>query len=67
VQPSGRYNAVPPSITGNFIPPKSDLVFNIAPLVVEFDHLAFNVQFSPAKPAQTMSHIIKSMAPIIED
>nr|GEY93093.1 ribonuclease H-like domain-containing protein [Tanacetum cinerariifolium] len=67
VQPSGGYNVVPPSITGNFMPPKPNLVFNTAPLVVESDHSAFNVQLSPAKPAQTMSHTIESMAPIIED
>nr|GEY58658.1 hypothetical protein [Tanacetum cinerariifolium] len=31
--------------------PKPDLVFNTAPLVVESDHSAFNVQLSPVKPA----------------
>nr|GEU62772.1 hypothetical protein [Tanacetum cinerariifolium] len=67
LSPSGGYHVVPPSITGNFMPPKPDLVFNIAPLAVESDHSAFNVQVSPAKPAQVMSHITKSMAPIIED
>nr|GEZ23473.1 hypothetical protein [Tanacetum cinerariifolium] len=67
VQPSGGYNTVPPPITGNFMPPKPDLVFNTAPLVVEFDHSAFNVQVSTAKPAQVMSHTTESMAPIIED
>nr|GEV05814.1 hypothetical protein [Tanacetum cinerariifolium] len=51
VQPSGGYNVVPPPITGNFMPPKPDLVFNTGPLVVESDHSAFNVQLSPAKPA----------------
>nr|GEV94232.1 hypothetical protein [Tanacetum cinerariifolium] len=49
------------------MPPKSNLVFNTASLVVESDHLAFNVQLSLAKPAQPMSHTTKSMAPIIED
>nr|GEU96118.1 reverse transcriptase domain-containing protein [Tanacetum cinerariifolium] len=67
VQPSGRYNVVPPPITGNFMLPKLDLVFNTAPLVVESDHLAFNVQLSPAKPAQAVSHTTESMAPIIKD
>nr|GEW27534.1 ribonuclease H-like domain-containing protein [Tanacetum cinerariifolium] len=67
VQPSGGYNAVPPPITGNFMPPKPDLVFNTARLVVESDHSAFNVQLSPAKPAQAISHTTKSMVPIIED
>nr|GEV12116.1 hypothetical protein [Tanacetum cinerariifolium] len=41
---SGGYHAIPPPITGNFMPPKLDLVFNTAPLDVESDHLAFNVQ-----------------------
>nr|GFA80394.1 hypothetical protein [Tanacetum cinerariifolium] len=67
LSPSGRYHAIPPPITGNFMPPKPDLVFNTAPLAVESDHLAFNVQVSPAKPAQIMSHTTKSMAPIIKD
>nr|GEZ62889.1 hypothetical protein [Tanacetum cinerariifolium] len=65
--PSGGYHAVPPPITGNFMPPKPDLVFNTATLAVESDHLVFNVQVSPAKPAQAMSHTTESMAPIIED
>nr|GEV16764.1 ribonuclease H-like domain-containing protein [Tanacetum cinerariifolium] len=67
LSPSGRYHAVPPPITGNFMPLKADLVFNTAPLAVESDHSAFNVQVSPAKPAQVMSHTTKLMAPIIED
>nr|GEV36215.1 retrovirus-related Pol polyprotein from transposon TNT 1-94 [Tanacetum cinerariifolium] len=67
VQPSRGYNVVPPPITGNFMPPKPDLVFNTAPLVVQSDHLTFNVQVSTAKPAQVMSHTTESMAPIIED
>nr|GEY67295.1 hypothetical protein [Tanacetum cinerariifolium] len=49
------------------MPPKPYLVFNTAPLVVESDHSAINVQLSPAKPAQPMSHTTDSMAPIIED
>nr|GFB71162.1 hypothetical protein [Tanacetum cinerariifolium] len=67
LSPSGGYHVVPPPIIGNFMPPKPDLVFNTAPLAIESDHSAFNVQVSPAKPAQAMSHITKSMAPIIED
>nr|GEW98121.1 ribonuclease H-like domain-containing protein [Tanacetum cinerariifolium] len=67
MQPSGGYNVVPPPITGNFMPPKPNLVFNIAPLVVESDHSAFNIQLSPANPAQAVTHTTKSMAPIIED
>nr|GEZ26851.1 hypothetical protein [Tanacetum cinerariifolium] len=43
------YNAAPPPIIGNFIPPKSNLVFHTAPIVVETDHLAFTIQLSPTK------------------
>nr|GEY81799.1 ribonuclease H-like domain-containing protein [Tanacetum cinerariifolium] len=43
-QPSGGYHVVSPSYTGTFTPPKPDLVFNTAPIAVETDHLAFNVQ-----------------------
>nr|GEZ53326.1 ribonuclease H-like domain-containing protein [Tanacetum cinerariifolium] len=58
VKPSGGYNAVPPSITGNFMPPKPDLVFNTALLVVESDHLAFNTsmcQIMASMPRHTHS------------
>nr|GEV99215.1 hypothetical protein [Tanacetum cinerariifolium] len=40
--PSGGYHAVPPPITGTFMPPKPDLVFHNPPLD-ENEHLAFNV------------------------
>nr|GEW78854.1 hypothetical protein [Tanacetum cinerariifolium] len=66
-QPSGGYNDVPPPITGNFMPPKPDLVFHTSPIVVETDHSAFTIQLSPTKPAQDMSHTTRPMAPIIED
>nr|GFA76131.1 hypothetical protein [Tanacetum cinerariifolium] len=66
-QPSGRYHAVPPLYTGTFMPPKPDLVFNTAPIAVETDHLAFNVQLSPPKPEQNLSHTSRPSAPIIED
>nr|GEW03539.1 ribonuclease H-like domain-containing protein [Tanacetum cinerariifolium] len=46
VQPSGGYNAVPPPITGNFMPPKPDLVFHTVPIAVETDHSAFTVQLT---------------------
>nr|GEY99628.1 hypothetical protein [Tanacetum cinerariifolium] len=49
------------------MPPKPDLVFHTAPIVVETDHSAFNVQLSPAKPAKDLSHTTRPMAPIIED
>nr|GEZ64429.1 copia protein [Tanacetum cinerariifolium] len=51
LQPSGRYNVVPPPIIRNFMPPKPDLVFHTAHIAVETDHSAFTVQLSPAKPA----------------
>nr|GEW65991.1 retrovirus-related Pol polyprotein from transposon TNT 1-94 [Tanacetum cinerariifolium] len=40
--PSGGYHAVPPLLTGTFMPPKPDLVFHTPPLD-ENEHLAFNV------------------------
>nr|GEV72404.1 hypothetical protein [Tanacetum cinerariifolium] len=67
IQPSGGYNVVPPSITGNFMPPKPDLVFHTAPIAVETDHSAFTIQLSLAKPAQNLSHTTRPMTPIIED
>nr|GEW96581.1 hypothetical protein [Tanacetum cinerariifolium] len=66
-QPSDKYHAVPPPITGNFMPPKPDLVFHTAPSAVETTHLAFNIQLSPIKSAQNISHTTRPMAPIIEE
>nr|GEV04930.1 hypothetical protein [Tanacetum cinerariifolium] len=66
-QPSGGYHAVPPPITGTFMPPKPDLVFHTAPIDVETDHSAFTVQLSTSKPAQDFSHTNRPSAPIIED
>nr|GFA36641.1 hypothetical protein [Tanacetum cinerariifolium] len=57
-QPSGEYHDVPPLITGNFMPPKPDLVFYTA---------LKTVHLSSAKPAQDISHKTRPMAPIIED
>nr|GFA35981.1 hypothetical protein [Tanacetum cinerariifolium] len=39
---SGGYHAVPPPMTGTFLPPKPDLVFHTPP-ADENEHLAFNV------------------------
>nr|GEZ86998.1 hypothetical protein [Tanacetum cinerariifolium] len=39
--PSGGYHAVPPLVTGTFMPPKPDLVFHTPPSD-ENEHLAFN-------------------------
>nr|GEU50180.1 ribonuclease H-like domain-containing protein [Tanacetum cinerariifolium] len=66
-QPSGRYHDVPPLYIGTFMPPKPDLVFTTTPTAVETDHIAFNVQLSPTKPAQDLSHTNRPTAPIIED
>nr|GEZ90421.1 hypothetical protein [Tanacetum cinerariifolium] len=66
-QPNGRYHAVPPPYIRTFMPPKPDLVFNTAPTAVETDHLSFNVQLSPTKPVQDLSHTTRPSAPIIED
>nr|GFD37196.1 hypothetical protein [Tanacetum cinerariifolium] len=51
----------------NFHATKPDLVFNTAPTAVETDHLAFNVQISPTKPVQDLSHTTRPSAPTIED
>nr|GEZ38413.1 hypothetical protein [Tanacetum cinerariifolium] len=66
-QPSGEYHDVSPPITGNFMPPKPDLVFYTALIAVETTHSAFTVHPSSAKPAQDISHATRPMAPIIED
>nr|GEZ68869.1 hypothetical protein [Tanacetum cinerariifolium] len=67
IQPSGRYHAVPPLITGTFMPPKHDLVFHTASIDVETDDSAFTVQLSPSKHAQELSYTTRPLAPIIED
>nr|GEZ17364.1 hypothetical protein [Tanacetum cinerariifolium] len=66
-QPNGGYHVVPPPITGTFMPPKPDLVFHTAPIVVKTDHSAFTVQLSTSKPAQDLSHTNRPTTPIIED
>nr|GEZ55215.1 hypothetical protein [Tanacetum cinerariifolium] len=60
-QPSGEYHVVPSPITGNFMPPKPDLVFHTALIAVETTHSAFTVQPSSAKPAQDISHATRPM------
>nr|GEV29207.1 hypothetical protein [Tanacetum cinerariifolium] len=66
-QPSGGYHAIPLTYTGTFMTPKPDLVFNTASTTIETDHLAFNVQLSPTKPDQHLSHRTRPTTPIIED
>nr|GFC03829.1 putative ribonuclease H-like domain-containing protein [Tanacetum cinerariifolium] len=60
--PSGGYHAVPPPMTGTFMPPKPDLVFHTPPSD-ENEHLAFNVQLSPTKPEQDLPST--SIAPLV--
>nr|GEZ75722.1 hypothetical protein [Tanacetum cinerariifolium] len=67
LQPSGRYNDVPPPITRNFMPPKPDLVFHTAHIAVETAHSAFNVKLSSFEPTQDLSHTNRPSAPIIEE
>nr|GEZ67181.1 hypothetical protein [Tanacetum cinerariifolium] len=45
---SGEYHAVPPPVTGSFMPPKPDLVF-LTPPSDENENFAFNVKISPTK------------------
>nr|GEW12558.1 copia protein [Tanacetum cinerariifolium] len=66
-QSGDGYHAVPPPYTGTFMPPKPDLVFHNAPNVTETVHTAFNVELSPAKPDNDLSHTHMPSAPIIED
>nr|GEW01522.1 putative ribonuclease H-like domain-containing protein [Tanacetum cinerariifolium] len=66
-QPSGGYHAFPTPYAGTFMPPKPDLVFHTAPIAIETDHPAFNVQFSLTKLDQDLSHTNRPSAPIIED
>nr|GFB69006.1 hypothetical protein [Tanacetum cinerariifolium] len=61
---SGGYHAVPPPMTGTFMPPKPDLVFHTPPSD-ENEHLAFNVQLGPSKPDQDLPS--RPSALIIED
>nr|GFC13089.1 hypothetical protein [Tanacetum cinerariifolium] len=56
--PSGGYHAVPPSVTGTFMPPKPDLVFHTPPSD-ENKHLAFNVSKDVPSFAQS-SELVKS-------
>nr|GEZ59348.1 ribonuclease H-like domain-containing protein [Tanacetum cinerariifolium] len=66
-QLGNEYHDAPPPYIGIFIPPKPELVFNNAPNDVETDHSDFNVNLSPTKPDQDLSHINRPSTPIIED
>nr|GEX06593.1 hypothetical protein [Tanacetum cinerariifolium] len=56
--PSGGYHAVPPPVTGTFMPPKLDLVFHTPPSD-ENEHLSFNVSKDVPSFAQS-SDLVKS-------
>nr|GFC29021.1 hypothetical protein [Tanacetum cinerariifolium] len=56
--PSGGYHAVPPLVTGTFMPPKPDLVFHTPPSD-ENVHLAFTVSKDVPSFAQS-SEFVKS-------
>nr|GEZ49379.1 hypothetical protein [Tanacetum cinerariifolium] len=60
-------NEVVSCLKGTFMPPKPNLVFTTAPTAVETDHSAFNVQLSPTKSDQDLSHKTRPTTPIIED
>nr|GEY62980.1 ribonuclease H-like domain-containing protein [Tanacetum cinerariifolium] len=63
-QLGNEYHSFPPPYTGTFIPPNPDLVFNNAPNDDETDHPAFNVELSPTKPDNDLSHTYRLSAPI---
>nr|GFD02263.1 hypothetical protein [Tanacetum cinerariifolium] len=56
--PSGRYHAVPPQMSGTFMPRKPDLVFHTPPSD-ENEHLAFNVPKDVPSFAQSFE-LVKS-------
>nr|GEX26015.1 putative ribonuclease H-like domain-containing protein [Tanacetum cinerariifolium] len=66
-QSGDGYHVVPSPYTGTFMPPKPDLVFHNAPNVNKTVHPAFNVELSPTKPDNDLSHTHRPSAPIIED
>nr|GEY02763.1 ribonuclease H-like domain-containing protein [Tanacetum cinerariifolium] len=55
--PSGGYYAIPPSVTGTFMPPKPDLGFH-TPHSDENEHLAFNapIPVAPTIPLRSNLH-----------
>nr|GEW08662.1 hypothetical protein [Tanacetum cinerariifolium] len=67
LQLSGGYNVVPPLITGNFMPPKLDLVFHTAPIAVETAHSAFTVKLSSFEPTQTCLTQIDHLHPSLRN
>nr|GEY99685.1 hypothetical protein [Tanacetum cinerariifolium] len=66
-QSGNGYHVAPPPYTGTLMQPKPDLVFHNVPNDVETLHTAFDVELSPTKPDNDMSHTHRPSAPIIED
>nr|GEV41984.1 putative ribonuclease H-like domain-containing protein [Tanacetum cinerariifolium] len=66
-QSKDGYHVVPLPFTGTFMPPKPDLVVHTTPNDVETVHIAFNVELSPTKPDNDLSHTHRPSTPIIED
>nr|GFA81769.1 hypothetical protein [Tanacetum cinerariifolium] len=78
--PSDGYHAVPPPVTGTFMPPKPDLVFHTPPFDKN-EHLAFNapIPVAPTVPLRSNPHskgsrrskkacfVCKSMDHLIKD
>nr|GEW70179.1 hypothetical protein [Tanacetum cinerariifolium] len=56
--PSGGYHAIPPPVTGTFMPPKPDLAFHTPPSD-ENEHFAFNVSKDVPSFAQSFE-LVKS-------
>nr|GEX70444.1 putative ribonuclease H-like domain-containing protein [Tanacetum cinerariifolium] len=61
------YHAVPPPYTGNFMPPKPNLVFHDALTVSKTVPNVLNVELSTTKPNKDMSQSNRPSASIIED
>nr|GFC61904.1 hypothetical protein [Tanacetum cinerariifolium] len=59
--PSGGYHAIPPSMSGTFMPPKPDLVFRTPPSD-ENEHLAFNVSDSEENDMPQVTKDVPSFA-----
>nr|GEV82720.1 hypothetical protein [Tanacetum cinerariifolium] len=57
---SGGYHAVPPPVSGTFMPPKPDLVFHTPPFD-ENEHLAFN--YAPMHHSKFPLHKVSAAAP----
>nr|GEZ26802.1 putative ribonuclease H-like domain-containing protein [Tanacetum cinerariifolium] len=65
---SGKgYHAVHPPYTGNFMPPKLDLVFHDALTACETVPNVLQVEPSTTKPHKDMSQLNRPYAPIIKD